>query len=1283
MKTTHLSNMNPGLPRKLSDHLVQIRQPILALSLMLLSMGGVSAANLTWDAGNTNNGATINPASGSWNTDTANLGWNNGSGNVSWTQTSTTAGLNGAIFNGPDAAAGTYQISLDLGQIAFTNLAINANGYTFNGPGSMFLNTSGTLLVADGKNVTFNNNFAQNNSAKFWQLGTGPVPATMTVNGNIAGDQIVFNSTNGSTFLLGGNTAGSVVTIDANVWQTNGTSTGVATWQVGRAVPGSGNNNTGVFVLDGPNTVMNFNTSLQISRGGGNGTVILQNGATMNVGTVSAAQNVQIESESGGTPHGTFKMYGGTLNVGAVGSGTAIGQIKLAQQGSPAGATAVFTQTGGVVNAWGGIFIGAASGTFNGGTAAFTNSGGFLYIGSGGSIGVSRGTVFPPTNYFVLSGGTVGALSSWISSVPMMLDTLNGNITFQCADANTTPFNISLSGALTGPGGLNKTGGGTLQLSGANNYAGSTVVSDGTLRIITSLSPTNGPVVLDGSAGSPVNTVQVANVGQFWSIGNLTYAAGTPTADFNYLTFVPSTTVAPIQVNGNLTFTVTPQVTIAGSGIPVGDYPLIQYTGTLSGTPPTTPVSLPPGTVATIVNNTASKRIVLHVTSGANPALSWRVGNGVWDINGTPNWTQLGSPATYNPDDGTKSLLFDDTASGTSPITVTLNSIVHPAGVTANNTTKSYIFAGNGSIDGSATFTKSGTGMVTMATTNTYTGGTTINAGQLNINYGGDGSLNSAIGTGPLTNVLGAKIDNTSGHAVTLLTPIPQYWLDDWTFVGSANFNTGPGAVTLGSSVVTLTVVSNAFEVGGTISDNGLGYKLFKAGNGALTLRTDNSFAGGLELGSGVLNLGSANCAGNGILTIDGGAIDNVSGSDLTLGGVLSVSIPIANGGTFTFLGTSSLDLGPATINANNGQVMFWNIVTNTLTTEGDIVSGNTTITKIGKGTLVIGGFGASSQFTGIINEGQVDLAKGAGVAVGTGGQGLLVQSNSVVRITGDTGNQIANSPTTYVQTRLSSGGVLDLNGRSETLDMLSITNGILRNGASGTLSTLTIVGTTGVHPTNTLTLNDVNCQFDVPPADAELDIAATIDGAGSLVKTGLGTLSLLNSNNYTGNITVSSGTLVLAFPSLSTNSAVNVATNATLGTNAILNLNFANSETNTVSTLVLGGVSKAPGIYNAITDPHYITGSGSLQVIPVSTINPLPGPIQFNVQSSVSGSTLALSWPTNLGWILQSQTNALSTGLVNNSNAWFDMPGSAAVTSTNLTINPTNSTVFFRLRLP
>jgi hypothetical protein len=82
---------------------------------------------------------------------------------------------------------------------------------------------------------------------------------------------------------------------------------------------------------------------------------------------------------------------------------------------------------------------------------------------------------------------------------------------------------------------------------------------------------------------------------------------------------------------------------------------------------------------------------------------------------------------------------------------------------------------------------------------------------------------------------------------------------------------------------------------------------------------------------------------------------------------------------------------------------------------------------------------------------------------------------------------------------------------------------------------------------------------------------------------------------------------------------------------------------------------------------------SGSLLV------NPRPG----TLQASVSGNTLVLSWPTNLGWILQSQTNSLNVGLVANTNAWFRLPGSGLVTTTNLPINRAEPTVFYRLIYP
>ncbi len=69
-------------------------------------------------------------------------------------------------------------------------------------------------------------------------------------------------------------------------------------------------------------------------------------------------------------------------------------------------------------------------------------------------------------------------------------------------------------------------------------------------------------------------------------------------------------------------------------------------------------------------------------------------------------------------------------------------------------------------------------------------------------------------------------------------------------------------------------------------------------------------------------------------------------------------------------------------------------------------------------------------------------------------------------------------------------------------------------------------------------------------------------------------------------------------------------------------------------------------------------------------------------LQVSVSGGTLTLGWPTNLGWILQTQTNGSGIGLTPATN-WFDVAGSATQTNAVITITATNPAVFYRLRNP
>jgi len=1247
----------------------------------LLTATSSRAVNLIWDAGNTNNGATIDSASGNWDVGTTNLNWNTNGLNVTWTQTSTTAPLNGATFSGPNAAAGTYQVDLDGGQIAFNNLAINNSGYVFSG-GALYQPAGDILSVSNGVSVTFSNLITGPNSSTSWYVGAGgPAASTMSCVGGWSGMQLAICSTNNSTVVyMGGNVSGGVFFPNANIIQTNGTMNYTATWNMGRpgaagtgAMPLAGSTTwPASWTVNGPNAAISQNAALDLSRGGGSSTFNLINGTVTQNGTARPV----VGNDNTANEHAAFYVQGGTMTCG---NSASAAPIVLHAGGAGANATAVFSQSGGTVYAWGGLQIGTTSAGTPGANsiAAFTNSGGFLYLGNVGSVGITLAVYPAATNIFDFTGGTVGALQSWQSAAPLTLDSLNGNITFQCADNNGSQNNITLSGALTGPGGLYKTGGGTLTLSGANNYAGSTVVSNGILYIKPISTPTNGSVTLDGSAASPTMTLAPVSTGQYMDInGNLTYANGTVTADFNFGSLPPSTSVAPIQVTNNVVCAVMPQITIEGSSIPAGTFALIQYGGSVAGAGglPAAPISLPASTTGYITNIFATKTIALVVTSSpVSPSLVWSVASGGWDFSAAQNWKLFGVATRYSEPN---SVQFDDSVANRLPVTITNDAIVNPSAITVLGTNTWTILGNNaGSIAGSATITKVGSGTLILNGTNSYTGGTIIEGGQLNINNGGDTNLtDSAIGTGPLTLDLGTKVDNTSGQSITLQPTVAENWVDDWTFVGSANFNTGLGAITLGSGIVVLTVVSNTLEVDGSISDNGNVYKLEKAGNGALTLGADSSFTGGLQLDSGLLNLKSPNCLGDGAFNFNGSAtLDNLSGGDLTISGITG-TIGFASG-TLTYLGTSnSLFFA---VNCSIGSPSVFNVVSNTLGL--GVICGNSTATKMGAGTLVMG---AGSSYEGYVNQGELDLGAPSGASISTGNAvfGLLVQSNAVAKVTGYASQFMpAGAPASYpVPAKLSSGGVLDLNGNSQTISQMLMTNGVLRTSLAATPCALTIPASPAGLAINLAGTNT----FDVPDAAAELDINGDIAGAGSLVKTGLGLLNLMGTNgynSYTGNTTINGGTLTINGEYLATNSTVTINTNALLGINGMLNLNFTDLGTNTVAALILGGASMQPGVHNASTDPAYLAGLGSLLIVPVPTINPLPGMIQVKV----SGSTLALSWPTNLGWLLQSQTNALNVGLLTNSSAWFNVLGSDQVTSTNLTINPANGAVFYRMVHP
>ena len=71
---------------------------------------------------------------------------------------------------------------------------------------------------------------------------------------------------------------------------------------------------------------------------------------------------------------------------------------------------------------------------------------------------------------------------------------------------------------------------------------------------------------------------------------------------------------------------------------------------------------------------------------------------------------------------------------------------------------------------------------MTISTSNGYSGGTTLNAGLLNLGNA------SALGTGVL-NINGGSLDNSSGGPLTLASNIVQNWNANFTFLGTAPLN--------------------------------------------------------------------------------------------------------------------------------------------------------------------------------------------------------------------------------------------------------------------------------------------------------------------------------------------------------------------------------------------------------------------------------------------------------------------------------------------------------------
>lgn len=513
----------------------------------------------------------------------------------------------------------------------------------------------------------------------------------------------------------------------------------------------------------------------------------------------------------------------------------------------------------------------------------------------------------------------------------------------------------TISGIISGSdGSLVKIGNGTLILTGDNTYTGTTDVNEGVLLVNGNQSASTGQVTVksgatlggngiiggavdvqdDGhiTAGAAINSVGKLTTGSLTLSDNaqLDYQFGqayTPGGAFNDL----------IDVNGDLTLDGKLNIeTSPGGKFDVGVYRVINYTGTLTNN--VMDIANAPEAADSLYVQTSVKNqvnLVNHAgltlrfwdgTGGENGELKNNGvidgGDGIWQSSkGNDNWTTdestpegaLNAPftdAAFAVFQGESGNVTVDNSKGDVIISgaqfATDGYRVGGEAITTD-TANTLIRVGDGTVDG-ANYTatidsvirgtgglnKGDLGTLILTGDNTYSGGTTITSGTLQV--AGDTNLGAA-DTGIIFNggtlKYGEAFDtarqvtlesgggtfDTNGHDVSLLTEVEGNGQLTKTGKGSLTLtqdNTYTGGTTIEQGVLQLGNGGDIGSIQGDVVDNGVlnvnrgdtlvltgnisgKGQLHQTGSGITELQGENSYSGATLIANGVLQAGNAN----------------------------------------------------------------------------------------------------------------------------------------------------------------------------------------------------------------------------------------------------------------------------------------------------------------------------------------------------------------------------------------------------------------------------------------
>ena len=930
---------------------------------------------------------------------------------------------------------------------------------------------------------------------------------------------------------------------------------------------------------------------------------------TFGGGTTLSAGTLNINNASAlGASTGTFTISGGTID------NTSGGSITTSNYPQSWGGNFTFTGTNALnlgtgavamsaarqvtVSAStltvGGVIAGSTFGLTKAGAGTLTLTGSNTYTGnttiSAGTLNAnSTSALGGASNTLIFSGGTLQA-GGTITSPSTRPVTLTASTT---GTIDTNGNSVSIAGVISSSGALVKSGTGTLTLTGTNTYSGSTTISAGTLNANASAA------IGDGSA---TNTL-VLN-------GGTLQAAATITSPSTRGVSMSST--GTIDTNGQT-------VSIAGAISGSGGALTKSGTGTLtlSGTNTFTPglslsagqlnvnsaTALGTGTLTVAAGTTIDNTSGGAITESNNNAQAW---NG--------NFTFTGSNALNL---------------GTGAVAMSASRQVTVSGSTLTV---------GGVISGSTfSLTKLGAGALTLSGTNTFTGGTTLSAGTLNINNA------QALGTvaGTFT-ISGGTIDNTSGGSITTLN-YPQSWGGNFTFTGTNALNLGTGAVAMSASRQ-VTVSGSTLTVGGVIS--GATFGLTKLGAGTMTLSGNNTYNGTTTVSRGSLIVNGSQ--GSSAVSLNGGTLSGTG----TTGAITST----ASGGTLA-------PGNPAPGILNSGNV--------------NLATGSPTFSVALNGTTV--GTGYSQQnVTGTVNLTGATLSASLGYVPTNGDSYTIIANDSTDAVTGTFSG-------------LPEGTGLVIGGKSFRISYVGGTGNdvVLTAGGATKLAVTSVPASATVDTNFSVTVQSQDANGNCVQVNSNTGISLASDGAGTLsgntgtitagtcsvtlssVQTTLNETIHLTASRTSGDsltTSVASSAIVVAKANFVTNTAVAIVGTPTVGT---------------ASTLTAGSYTPAP------TGTSYqwrlCNSSGAscadISGATASTYTPVAG--------DVGGTLRVVETVTRAGYNNGSSTSAASPVVINGSfvtNTAVAIVGTPTVgtastlTAGSYTPTPTGSSYQWRL---